>query len=146
MAFGTHLRHFIESQAYSFRTYSPQGPFAFDGEYSIVARDLNVVGRRDSVQVSVHDLKDAIRRATGLDFGPNCWRYLTGSPVGNPDGIVTRFACVCAVNMLSPSAPYPLSLVPRNMLGELEIFVLPNARRMPIVPGEKTIVRFRLFG
>lgn len=123
----------------------PQAMFDFSGEYAVVASDLDVVARKGEVELGVHAVKDAVSRAGGLEFSPTSWVSI----LGNPGGIVTRFACVHLVNVFLPirvppgHPPNPAR--PKSMQGELEIAVLPDQSHK-YFPGEKTIVRFRLVG
>jgi hypothetical protein len=121
---------------------TPQVKFGFSGEYSVIAADRDIVGRKATVERRVHDLHVAIARETGLNFGSGSWVHILANPVG----IVTRFTCNPVVAVLRPlPAAYPPTLMSHNMLGELEIYVLPNDAHN-FFHGEKTIVRFRLFG
>lgn len=59
----------------------------------------------------------------------------------NESGIFTRFLCVHRLrNPFGP--PYP-DQEPMVMQGELEIAILPD-RSHRLLPGQKTVVRFRL--
>ncbi|KAJ7493374.1 hypothetical protein B0H11DRAFT_2228150 [Mycena galericulata] len=151
--FGTRFHGFIEAQSYHFlmrggmaHTQPPaQAMFDFSGEYSVIAADLDIVGRKGTVEVGVHGVKDAVARAGGLEFSPTSWVSI----LGNPGGIVTRFACVHLVTMflpirVPPGHP-PNPALPKTMQGELEIAVLPDESHKYFA-GEKTIVRFRLVG
>ncbi|KAJ7439527.1 hypothetical protein B0H11DRAFT_1934486 [Mycena galericulata] len=138
-AFLAQFHSFLVQALYSYAPASPlQVKFAFDGEYSVVAPDRHVVGRA-TVGPHVLSVKNIIACMTGLDFGFSNWVGL----LTNADGIVTRFTCSPIVNVLQP-LPTP-TLIPQRMLGELEIIVLPNISHK-YFPGEKTMVRFRLFG
>ncbi|KAJ7802149.1 hypothetical protein B0H14DRAFT_2893269 [Mycena olivaceomarginata] len=128
--FSARLNYFIDAQAYHTRMGFPAFPVIFDfsGEYSIVAADYDIAGRKVAVDFRVNSIEDSIASVTGLTFGPRTF-YI------RPYGVITR---LCCFRTLQPT------LEPRNMLGELEIFVLPNLSHR-YFPGEKTIVRFRLF-
>ncbi|KAJ7460672.1 hypothetical protein FB451DRAFT_1563134 [Mycena latifolia] len=152
--FGTRFHGFIEAQSYYFLMRSgtaeaaqppAQAMFDFSGEYSVVARDLDVIARKAEVEIGVHSVKDAVARAGGLEFSPTSWVSILGSP----GGVVTRFACVHLVNVylpirVPPGHP-PNPARPKSMQGELEIAVLPDDSHKYFA-GEKTIVRFRLVG
>ncbi|KAJ7938097.1 hypothetical protein B0H13DRAFT_1943336, partial [Mycena leptocephala] len=101
--FSARLHYFIDTQAYRSHMGFPvlRVMFDFSGEYSIVAADYDIAGRKVAVDVRVDGIEDSIASVTGLTFGPRCFY--------------------------------------------LEIFVLPNVSHRHF-PGEKTIVRFRLFG
>ncbi|KAJ7880378.1 hypothetical protein B0H14DRAFT_2707685 [Mycena olivaceomarginata] len=150
--FGTRFHDFIEAQSYYFLLRGGMGPqppaeamFDFSGEYSVVAADLDVVARKAQIELGVHDVKDAVARAGGLEFSPTSWLSI----LGRPGGVVTRFACVHLVNVFLPirvppgHPPNPAH--PKSMQGELEVAVLPDDSHKYFA-GEKTIVRFRLVG
>jgi hypothetical protein len=149
--FGARFHGFIEAQSYYFlvrdRGSQPQAQsmFDFSGEFSVVASDLDIIGRKAEVEMDVHAIKDAVARASGLDFSPTSWVSI----LGNPGGIVTRFACVHLVSVFLPiNVPpgYPPNPArPKSMQGELEIAVVPDESHK-YFPGQKTIVRFRLVG
>jgi hypothetical protein len=136
--FSARLHYFIDTQVYRSHMGFPalQVMFDFSGEYSIVAADYDIAGRKVAVDVRVNGIEDSVASVTGLAFGPRSF-YV------RPYGVITR---LCCFKMLHPlPATYAPALAPQNMLGELEIFVLPNVSHR-YFPGEKTIVRFRLFG
>ncbi|KAJ7938006.1 hypothetical protein B0H13DRAFT_1943245 [Mycena leptocephala] len=136
--FSSRLHSFIDTQAYHSHMGFPalQVLFDFHGEYSIVAADYDIAGRKAAVDVRVDGIEDIVASVTGLNFGPRSF-YV------RPYGIITR---LCCYKMLHPlPATYAPTPAPQNMLGELEVHVLPNVSHR-YFPGEKTIVRFRLFG
>ncbi|KAJ7802660.1 hypothetical protein B0H14DRAFT_2614164 [Mycena olivaceomarginata] len=110
--FSARLNYFIDSQAYHTRMGFPAFPVIFDfgREYSIVAADYDIAGRKVAVDFRVNSIEDSVASVTGLTFGPRTF-YI------RPYGVITR---LCCFRTLQPT------LAPRNMLGELEIFVLPN--------------------
>ncbi|KAJ7893135.1 hypothetical protein B0H14DRAFT_3125900 [Mycena olivaceomarginata] len=131
--FGHCFHRFIRAQVSMDPT--PQVKFGFSGEYSVIAADRDIVGRKGTVERRVHDLHVAIARETGLNFGSGSWVHILANPVG----IVTRFTCNPVVAVLRPlPAAYPPTLMSHNMLGELEIYVLPNDAHN-FFHGEKTI-------
>ncbi|KAJ6615704.1 hypothetical protein B0H10DRAFT_2039818 [Mycena sp. CBHHK59/15] len=139
--FGAHLHYFIDTQAYrtDMSSPAPQVMFDFSGEYSIVAADDNMAGRKVAVDARVDSIEDSVTSVTGLTFGPRAF-YV------RPYGVITRLCCFKMSHPLpATNAPKAPTLAPRNMLGELEIFVLPNVSHR-YFPGEKTVLRFRLFG
>ncbi|KAJ7623538.1 hypothetical protein FB45DRAFT_925943 [Roridomyces roridus] len=156
--FGARFQGFIQAQSYYFLVRSSrsgylqqESMFDFSGEYAVVAPDLNVVGRKSSIQKGAHAVKDAVSRAGGLEFSPTSWV----SVLDGPGGVVTRFACVHLVHLglLPPRTAGGHAYAPaggpqpqtKNMQGELEIAVLPDNSHK-YFPGERTIVRFRLVG
>ncbi|KAJ7027928.1 hypothetical protein C8F04DRAFT_1292289 [Mycena alexandri] len=150
--FGARFAGFVEAQSYYFLLRGGMGPqpppqamFDFNGEYSVVATNLDVVTRKSEIELRVHGVKDAVARAGGLEFSPTSWVSI----LGRPGGLVTRFACVHLVNVLLP-VRVPPGHPPnpgrsKSMQGELEIAVLPDDSHKYFA-GEKTIVRFRLVG
>ncbi|KAJ7937991.1 hypothetical protein B0H13DRAFT_2398303 [Mycena leptocephala] len=127
--FGTLLHNFVEAGN---TQPSAQATFDFSGEYSVVAFDYDVVARQAAIALGVHDLKNAIAGAGGLEFGPTSWV----SMLDKPGGVATRFACVHSVACRAWT---------KSMPGELEIVVLPDDSHK-YFPGERTILRFRLVG
>ncbi|KAJ7939126.1 hypothetical protein B0H13DRAFT_1941268 [Mycena leptocephala] len=127
--FSARLHYFIDTQAYRSHMGFPalQVIFDFSGEYSIVAADYDIASRKVAVNARV----DAIEDSVASSF------YV------RPDSVITRLCCFKILHPLP--ATYAPTLVPQNMLGELEIFVLTNVSHR-YFPGEKTIVRYRLFG
>ncbi|KAF8057439.1 hypothetical protein FPV67DRAFT_1724123 [Lyophyllum atratum] len=109
--------------------------FGFEGEFSVVALDFDVLGRREVLHRQTIKLKDEMARAGGLEFKPTCWQSTPNR------SIVTRFACVHR----KPQISQPLDVSAPQMHGELEIAVLPDHSHM-LFPGQRTIVRFRLLG
>ncbi|KAL1748065.1 hypothetical protein HDZ31DRAFT_30385 [Schizophyllum fasciatum] len=170
--FYTRLRDFLETQARYFLLATtagrsrggPSAPlldaastpafagaslFAFDGEYSVIAMDYDVLGRKEAVVQHARVLKDEIECAGRLKFGPTMW-------VSQADhGVVARFACEHDVLIRLPpvrgsatgdpadkNAPAPLHKV---MRGELEIAIMADGSHR-FFPGQRTVVRFRLVG
>ncbi|KAJ7914133.1 hypothetical protein B0H13DRAFT_1611837 [Mycena leptocephala] len=116
--------------------------FAFDGEYSVIVVDRDIIGRWATVGPRMHNVKNTIEHATGLDFRSSG----AGAVLVSTNGIVMCFTCSHIIHVLRlfPQSQTP-TLVPQKMQGELEIIVIPNDSHK-FFPGEKTIVRFRLFG
>ncbi|KAJ7065366.1 hypothetical protein C8F01DRAFT_1125380 [Mycena amicta] len=147
--FGTRFIGFIQAQSYyaMMRGGTLAGPTMFDfcGEYSIVALDLDVVGRRPMVEAHARNVKSDIERVCGIEFSPTSWVSILGSP----RGIINRFACTHVVDMqrVPPPPGCPPFLDPplKTMQGELEVAVLADDSHRCLA-GEKTIVRFRLVG
>ena len=52
------------------RVHPPPGSavFSFDGEYSVVAVDFDLAGRKDDVRGSVVKVKEELEKAVGLTF------------------------------------------------------------------------------
>ncbi|KAJ7927209.1 hypothetical protein B0H13DRAFT_2653633 [Mycena leptocephala] len=136
--FSARLHYFIDTQAYRSHMGFPalQVIFDFSGEYSIVAADYDIASRKVAVNARVDAIEDSVASVTGLTFSPRSF-YV------RPDSVITRLCCFKILHPLP--ATYAPTLVPQNMLSELEIFVLANVSHR-YFPAEKTIVRYRLFG
>ncbi|KAJ3906155.1 hypothetical protein F5879DRAFT_947529 [Lentinula edodes] len=116
--------------------------FAFDGEFSIVAPDFELLERKDEVNEFVTSAMHQIEKVASVKFLPS-----SRSCVVAYGGLITRFACRGMVPMILPPGVTPTMAVPlmRDMFGELEVVVLPvDSHRC--FPGQRTVVRFRLVG
>lgn len=125
------------------RFNSAKAMFSFDGEYSIVAFDFDIVGRKEDVDDNVLKLKGEIERMGRLRFSPK--RYIS---ILEGSGIAERFVCLKEAPILQPvSSRQNVSTATymKNMQGELEIAVVPDHSHA-FLPGQRTIVRFRLWG
>ena len=63
-------------------------------------------------------------------------------------GVAIRFLCTCQASILRPimgKTPMTISESMKSMAGELEIAVFSDWSHH-LLPGEKTIIRFRLLG
>ncbi|KAF7309459.1 hypothetical protein MIND_00316700 [Mycena indigotica] len=140
--FGARFQGFIRAQ--SFYTVMRSGGltsptmFDFSGEYSVVAADLDVIGRRPLAEAHARNVKNDIERVCGIQFSATSWVSILGSP----RGVVNRFACAHVVDV--PVSRH-LTSPPKTMQGELEVAILPDDSHK-YFPGEKTIIRFRLVG
>ncbi|KAL1756491.1 hypothetical protein FB107DRAFT_211268 [Schizophyllum commune] len=148
--FYTRLRDFLETQArylvlsnMAGRNHEGPSMFAFDGEYSVIAMDYDVLGRKEAVVQHARVLKDEIECAGRLKFGPTMWV----SQVEH--GVVARFACdhevlihVAATAEKDQQAAAPLHKI---MRGELEIAIMADGSHR-FFPGQRTVIRFRLVG
>ncbi|KAJ7904008.1 hypothetical protein B0H13DRAFT_2025469 [Mycena leptocephala] len=104
--FSSRLHSFIDTQAYHFHMGFPalQVLFDFHGEYSIIAADYDIAGRKAAVDVRVDGIEDSVASVTGLTFGPRSF-YV------RPYGIITR---LCCYKMLHPlPATYAPTPAPR---------------------------------
>ncbi|KAG6872268.1 hypothetical protein C0995_011367 [Termitomyces sp. Mi166 len=101
--------------------------FKFEGEYSAVALDFEVLGKKPEVHRHTMQLKDEIGRAGDLLFSSTYWV----TTLQLEEGIATRFKFQSR------------SLRGAEMHGELEIAVLPDHSHI-LFPGQRTIVRFYL--
>ncbi|KAF7317725.1 hypothetical protein MKEN_00860300 [Mycena kentingensis (nom. inval.)] len=138
--FALRFSGFMQAQTYysMLRADTTSTMFDFSGEFSIVAPSLDVIGRRAVTEAYAHRVKDDVQRACGIEFNPTSWV----SVLGNPRGLVTRFACVHVIEMQMQVPPVQRQ---KTMQGELEVAVLPDDSHRYFA-GEKTIVRFRLVG
>ncbi|KAL0564564.1 hypothetical protein V5O48_017482 [Marasmius crinis-equi] len=114
--------------------------FSFDGEYSVVAPDFNVVRREKEVAAIVSNVKQEIERLGRLKFDPS-----TQARSAAYGGIITRYACQNQIPISVPSSAAQSALHPKVMRGELEVVVLPDDSHS-FIPGQRTVVRFRLVG
>ncbi|KIJ93256.1 hypothetical protein K443DRAFT_407394 [Laccaria amethystina LaAM-08-1] len=147
--FRLRLAGFLQAQSYHFMCSSngvdgpPRALFGFDGEFSVVALDLDVPGRKADVEGEVLRLKGEVERLGRMQFSPKRMVSIFDF------GIITRFVCMHKVPMLKPvviqpgGAPTPA--YSKTMQGELEISVLADKTHR-FLPGQRTIVRFRLIG
>ncbi|KAJ3927647.1 MAG: hypothetical protein NXY57DRAFT_978284 [Lentinula lateritia] len=116
--------------------------FAFDGEFSIVAPDFELLDRKDEVNEFVTSAMHQIEQVASVKFLAS-----SRSCVVAYGGLITRFACRGMVPMILPPGVTPTMAVPlmSDMFGELEVVVLPvDSHRC--FPGQRTVVRFRLVG
>ncbi|KAJ3808558.1 hypothetical protein F5876DRAFT_78624 [Lentinula aff. lateritia] len=116
--------------------------FAFDGEFSIVAPDFELLERKDEVTEFVTSAMYQIEKVASVKFLPSSRLCVVAY-----GGLITRFACRGMVPMILPPGVTPTMTVPlmRDMFGELEVVVLPvDSHRC--FPGQRTVVRFRLVG
>ncbi|KAJ7850029.1 hypothetical protein B0H14DRAFT_2764476 [Mycena olivaceomarginata] len=85
--FGTRFHDFIEAQSYYFLLRGGMGPQPpAEAITSVVAADLDVVARKAQIELGVHDVKDAVARAGGLEFSPTSWLSILGRPGGSMQG------------------------------------------------------------
>ncbi|KXN84650.1 hypothetical protein AN958_12028 [Leucoagaricus sp. SymC.cos] len=138
--FHVRISGFLEVQSihslYKPRDSPEVSVFGFEGQFSVVALELDLLVQRDAVELGVSKLKGELERIGDLYF-KNQSVYTSES------GIFTRFVCVRrSYNPFGP--PYP-DQTPTVMHGELEVAVLPDLSHR-LLPGKKTVVRFRLIG
>ncbi|KAF9255383.1 hypothetical protein L218DRAFT_353063 [Marasmius fiardii PR-910] len=140
--------HFVQAQSfyvsYNAARDNPQGrslaKFSFDGEFSSVAPDFQVLKRKKEAFCIVENVKEEIERLGRLKFDLSS--RVISIAYG---GFITRFACQNQIPIFLPAPVHQPNLYPRVMRGELEVFVLPvDTHRF--FPGQRIIVRFRLVG
>jgi hypothetical protein len=157
----------LEAHSYYFlskrsqRADSPRGPavFGFEGEFSVVTLDFDILGKKDEMADNALKLKEEIERLCGPQFGSVSLYYHCGFVIVyflfsenwisiQAGGVVRRFACRHEIPLLSPSPVVPSSDIKaqaKTMRGELEVAIFPD-RSHPFFAGRRTIVRFCLFG
>ncbi|KAJ8088680.1 hypothetical protein PM082_013923 [Marasmius tenuissimus] len=141
--------HFLQAQSYYLSMSEAQNDlargrriakFSFDGEYSMVAPDFSVLRREKEVAAIVNNVRHEIERLARLKFDPST--RVTTVAYG---GLLTRYACQ---NQVPISLPVPVpqqKAYLKSMRGELEVVVVP-ADSHTFIPGQRTVVRFRLVG
>ncbi|KAJ3851332.1 hypothetical protein EV368DRAFT_83653 [Lentinula lateritia] len=106
--------------------------FAFDGEFSIVAPDFELLERKDEVTEFVTSAMYQIEKVASVKFLPSSRLCVVAY-----GGLITRFACRGMVPMILPPGVTPTMTVPlmRDMFGELEVVVLPvdSHRCFPVI-------------
>ncbi|TFK36543.1 hypothetical protein BDQ12DRAFT_736884 [Crucibulum laeve] len=147
--FQLRLSGFLEAQSYYFlcksnglvSNVSGASVFGFDGEYSTVAMDFDIAKRREKVVLRILRVKESMERTGQLRFAPDKWVATVD------DGIVTRFKCIHQAPILQQDTQSvgKQTYAVKNMQGELEITVLADHSHQ-FLPGQRTIVRFRLVG
>jgi len=134
---------FILHNAANNRFNSAKAMFGFDAEYSIVTLDFDIVGHKEAVDGNVLKLKGEIERTSRIRFSPK--RYIS---ILEGNGIAERFFCITQVPVLHSISSGHLesaAIYTKSMQGELEIAVVPDHSH-PFLPGQRTILRFRLLG
>ncbi|KAF8974430.1 hypothetical protein BDZ97DRAFT_1773564 [Flammula alnicola] len=117
--------------------------FAFDGEFSVVALDFDLLKRKDEMDANSMKLKREIEYVGRIKFSPK--RLVS---ILDGGGIAVRFGCVYAVPILQPMLhdnKTSITTITKNMRCELEIANVPD-RSHRFIPGQRTIIRFRLLG
>ncbi|PPQ77731.1 hypothetical protein CVT25_011166 [Psilocybe cyanescens] len=144
--FKNRLSDFLRAHSIFFLFNQPRSAnalFAFDGEFSVVALDFDVEKRVEEVDANVLRLKKEIEYVGRIKFSP---KRLVSTLEG--EGISVRFSCFYPVPMLQPKqkdGQTSINTFAKNMQCELEIAILPD-RSHRFIPGQRTIIRFRLFG
>ncbi|KDR83622.1 hypothetical protein GALMADRAFT_235913 [Galerina marginata CBS 339.88] len=146
LLFKERLAGFLKAQSIFFLFKLPStgnALFSFDGEYSIVALDFDVVKRKEEVDANVLQLKREIEYVGRIKFSPK--RLLS---ILDGGGIAIRFSCLHPVPILNPTnnrGETSIGTIVKTMQCEMEIAVLPDHSHR-LMPGQRTIIRFRLFG
>ncbi|KAJ3515459.1 hypothetical protein NLJ89_g1752 [Agrocybe chaxingu] len=148
--FKNRLNGFLKGQAlfYLFKSAEPKVAtaktmFAFDSEYSIVAVDFNIIGRKDEIDGHALKMKREFEHVARVKFHSK--RLVS---VLDGGGVSVRFVCNYQVPILQPMLEkdgISISTFAKTMQGELEIAVVPD-RSHRFLPGHRTIIRFRLLG
>ncbi|KAJ3773944.1 hypothetical protein FB446DRAFT_505365 [Lentinula raphanica] len=123
-------------------TQNTMSKFSFNGEFSIIAPDFEVIEREAEISEFVTRIMHQVETVTSLEFIPSSRSCMIAY-----GGLITRFACRGMVPMQYPPGFSPSLEIPpsRDMMGELEVVVLPVESHR-CFPGQRTVVRFRLVG
>ncbi|KAF5389881.1 hypothetical protein D9757_003556 [Collybiopsis confluens] len=131
----------------STRTPPFMSKFTFDGEFSAVALDFDIPGRKDEVNEYVTMVIREIERVAMVKARPGSRVFAVAC-----GGIVTRLSCRGTPSLAFPrhggkeggekEAP---RLLKREVTGELEVVVLPVDSHRCFC-GQRTVVRLRLVG
>ena len=138
---------------------SAKAAFKFDGEFSVVIADFNVVNRKEVVDPSVMKLKQELEHVGRINSGKlfiHCQGMITQRKVSSErlvsflDGggisiwFWTRYP-VPTLRDVKAQDQDQTSIVKftKDMQCELEIAMVPDYSH-PFVPGQRTIVRFCL--
>ncbi|KAF8192630.1 hypothetical protein BJ912DRAFT_269433 [Pholiota molesta] len=117
--------------------------FAFDGEFSIVALDFDLIKRKDEVDSQAMKYRREIEHVGRIKFNP---KRLVSILEGG--GIAIRFVSVYSVPVLRATVcdnKTVINTVSKDMQCELEIASVPDDSHR-FIPGQRTIIRFRLLG
>lgn len=148
-AFKSRFISFLKAHSYYFLAKLAQGVdhpnettiFGFDGEFSVVALDFNILDKREEMAKNAHKFTEEIERLCGLQFGET-WIST------NVGGLVRRFACSHEVPSIAPTPVTSSSDIKtraKTMHGELEVAIFPDHSHH-FFAGRRTIVRFCLVG
>lgn len=150
--------------------------FALDGEFSVCCTDFDLLRRRSQIEEESLKLKRAIEHVGRLkfrfvhvffalkdDIGSHASVSCSPTPQSfelDGGGVAIRFQCIYPVPILEAQAqnssgdpaPAPTEVpspsfatVTKHMKCELEIATLPDHSHR-FIPGQRTIIRFRLLG
>ncbi|KAF9003058.1 hypothetical protein BDQ17DRAFT_1356570 [Cyathus striatus] len=139
--FSVRLDDFLEAQLLYFY-YIQQNAKRSMGTI-FVAMDYDVIGRRDEVEKGILNMKREIERCGTFSFSPD--RRVSIINIG----IITRFMCVHQSSTHIPTLAIPgqahIPTFTKTLKGELEIAVLED-RSHSFLPGQRTVIRFRMIG
>ncbi|KAF9534201.1 hypothetical protein CPB83DRAFT_889204 [Crepidotus variabilis] len=148
--FGGSLSGFFKAQSvfYLMKVAEPilvdaKAMFSFDGEYSVVTANYNVLQRKAEVDAQALEYKKEFERLGKIKFVPK--RLVSILESG---GVSVRFICqhkAPIFEAVKKDDEVTVRVVYKTMHGELEIATLPD-RSHCFLPGHKTIIRFRLLG
>lgn len=135
--------------AYNKPTTGTLSIFIFDGEFTTVAPDYDVINRKEANQMVMSIMRE-VQEVAKLQVGPK--RFVT---VFN-HGAVTRFTCQRepqTVTFIMPDKGgggggkkvVKAKSYHKAMDGEVEVAVFAD-KSHPFIPGERTVVRVRLVG
>jgi len=123
--FKSRLTTFLEAQSYYALSKLAQGAnhtndvtvFGFDGEFSVVAADFDILGKKEEMAENALKLKGEIESFSGLHFREICSSTHQG-------GIIRRFTCLHEVPSFTSSSVSPswgVEAPSKTMQGELEV-------------------------
>lgn len=144
LQFKNRLSGFLQAQSVFFLFKQPDSAkamFAFDGEFSVVVPDFDIVDRKEEVDANALKLKREIEHVGRIRFSPK--RLVS---ILDGGGISIRFCSMYAVPILQAKKDQTtIAKFAKSMQCELEIASLPDYSHR-FIPGQRTIVRFRLLG
>ncbi|KAF4619881.1 hypothetical protein D9613_005330 [Agrocybe pediades] len=144
--FKNRLSGFIEAQSlfHLFRpTNTGKALFSIDGEFSVVVNDFDIAKRREEVNNGITKFQQEIEYVGRLKFNPK--KSISSLDSG---GIAAHFSCLYrapVLQVVEKDGKHSVKACGKVMQCELEIAVLPDHSHR-LIPGQRTIIRFRLFG
>lgn len=137
--------------------------FAFDGEFSVVVPDFDIVDRKEEVDANALKLKREIEHVGKIRFRfepfvryQKVFVYSTAQNISpkrlvsilDGGGISIRFYSMYSVPILQAMKDQDQTSIAefeKGMQCELEIVSIPDYSHR-FIPGQRTIIRFRLLG
>lgn len=166
LQFKNHLSDFLQSQSIFFLFKQPDSTkamFAFDGEFSVVVPDFDITDRKEEIDANALKLKREIEHAGKINFRfepfvryQEFFVYSTTQNISpkrlvsmlDGGGISIRFYSMYPVPILQAMKDQDQTSIAKFAKGmqcELEIANLPDYSHR-FIPGQRTIIRFRLLG
>ncbi|KJA30145.1 hypothetical protein HYPSUDRAFT_32243 [Hypholoma sublateritium FD-334 SS-4] len=144
--FKNRLSGFLQAQSIFFlfkHLKNAKAMFAFDGEFSIVAPDFDLAKRQNAIDAQALKYKSEIEYVGRIKF--NHKRQVLILKGG---GVAVRFVAQYSapvLQVMTRDNVSQISTFTKKMQCELEIANLPDHSH-PFIPGQQTIIRFRLLG